>query len=181
MDRRKTHLRPVNAVFHRSLEQFPSVRSKARFGKNFISSTKSCLKTAIFSAAGCLVLLGSISAPSRAAATSSIILTWPTPSVVMLTGAQVAIYGNIVGSTTGVTPWVAIQNSATGQWAHADGTWGAQQWLLASIVDQAGDWRYLLTPTLSGAFNLSVALQDTSGTVISTANHLPGSGQHTDV
>jgi hypothetical protein len=102
-------------------------------------------------------------------ATQSITLAWPTPQVIMLPGIEVAVYGYVVGSTTGVTPQVAIQDSATGQWLHSDGSWGAQSWLTASIVDTAGTWRYMLTPNLSGNFLMQAELVNTSGTVLSTA------------
>ena len=101
--------------------------------------------------------------------TSSITLAWPSPSVVMLTGVEVGVYGQIQGSTTGVTPLLAIENSASGQWLHADGSWGAQAWLTASIVDTAGTWRYMLTPNATGNFLLDVELVNTSGAILSTA------------
>jgi hypothetical protein len=102
-------------------------------------------------------------------ASSSITLAWPTPQVIMMPGVPVAVYGQVIGSTSGVTPLVAIQDSSNSQWLHDDGTWGAQAWLMASIVDTSGTWRYMLTPDRSGSFLLQAELQNTSGTVLSTA------------
>ncbi len=112
----------------------------------------------------CAPATGSVVAQS----TPTINIAWPFPGIVLSPGLQVALYGVVTDPTAGLAPQVGIENASTGLWLQSDGTWGPQQWLPASIVDDAGDWRYLLTPNAGGNFNLTVQLLK-GGAVISTA------------
>jgi hypothetical protein len=99
----------------------------------------------------------------------TISIGWPSPNVVLLQGPQVGFWGNISGYTTRLTPEVSLQNAA-GQWAQGNGTWGSsQQWLPATLLDAAGDWRFLYAPNVGGVVTLIAQLQDASGNVLSTA------------
>jgi len=107
--------------------------------------------------------------PAAAQSSSTISISWPFPGIILNPGAQVAVYGVVSGPIDGASPQIAIQSASTGLWLQTDGaSWGAQAWIPASIVDNAGDWRYLLTPDLGGTFNLTVQLLS-AGSVVSTA------------
>jgi hypothetical protein len=128
-------------------------------------------RTSSFSLVLTLAVLASavIARPAAAQSASTINISWPFPGVVLNPGAQVAVWGVVSGPTAGLSPQIAIQSASSGLWLQTDGaSWGAQAWLPASIVDSAGQWRYLFTPDLGGAFNLTAQLLS-AGTVISTA------------
>lgn len=105
---------------------------------------------------------------------SSPSILWPTSDVTMLTGVQVGIYG-ISADSAPVS--VGVQDTATGNWYHTDGSWGAEARYSANIVDTAGTWRWMFTPTLAGHFVVSAdsgaELQTSSFTVVAQSDPVP--------
>jgi len=94
----------------------------------------------------------------------------------MLPGVQVGIWGTATGSTNAQVS-VYVQNSQTGLWLNADGTWSVQTWFSAPIVDAAGTWRWMYTPAGGGSFTVVAQVMDgaATGQASSTFSVLGGS------
>lgn len=61
---------------------------------------------------------------------------------------------------------VGLQNTTTGQWWHADGTWGAYQTQAAALGSPSSpttSWSFTWTPPADGSYAISVAARDAAG------------------
>lgn len=112
-----------------------------------VAGAVAVLVTALVAAAG---LAGAAyAAPSIVAVT----IDWPTPDVVMVTGAEVGIHGTAGDPSASVEVMVvpSSQVASIQGGGHAAHT---ATWTPAPIVDSAGHWRHMYTPTYAGAFTV---------------------------
>ena len=91
-------------------------------------------------------------------------LAWPTPDVVMMTGAEVGIYGTVT-DTDGVASLKLALRHESGSYWRPDGSFGERAWHDGSIVAADGHWRLMFEPAAPGAYDLLVAATDSNGNV----------------
>jgi len=130
---------------------------------NVIGATSSAAKTAAVAAR---TLVKTAATTAKLAATApGITLAWPTPQVTMQAGAAVGIYGTETGDSNS-TVSCSVENTQTGQWLQSgQSSYGASQyWFAASILDSAGDWRWIYTPNAPGAFEVVCQISDNGST-----------------
>ena len=89
------------------------------------------------------------------------ILIWPDDDVVMSTGIETGIYGELPGRGIGTAVEVRILHLDSGQYWRPEGTFGEEMTHKGVVVADDGHWRLLMTPPVSGAYRLEV-LETTS-------------------
>ncbi|MAR51854.1 MAG: hypothetical protein CMK50_01690, partial [Propionibacteriaceae bacterium] len=90
------------------------------------------------------------------------ILIWPDDDVVMQTGIETGIYGELPGRGIGTAVEVRILHLDSGQYWRPEGRFGEETTHKGVVVADDGHWRLLMTPAASGAYRIEV-LETTSG------------------
>ena len=84
------------------------------------------------------------------------ILIWPNDDVVMQTGIETGIYGELPGRGIGTAVEVRILHLNSGQYWRPEGTFGEEMTHKGVVVADDGHWRLLMTPPASGAYRIEV-------------------------
>jgi hypothetical protein len=84
----------------------------------------------------------------------------------VLSPGTVAITGSATDNVGVAGVDVGIQNKGTGQWLHADGTWGAYQAQAAGLGNPSSpttSWSFTWTPPADGSYATSAVARDAAG------------------
>ena len=95
-------------------------------------------------------------------------ITTPTPNQQLPLAPTIILAGNATDDWAVATVDVAIRNTATGLWLRLDGTWGAFQWLPASVTSPGATstgWTYPWAPPGTGSFAIQARATDAAGNV----------------
>ena len=90
-------------------------------------------------------------------------LAWPTPEIVMVTGIQNALHGNVAQVDAVDRLSATLQHLDSGQFWTPDGQFGASRPHPVNIVDSAGHWRLMFAAPAPGAWELTVTATDHAG------------------
>ncbi|WP_114993745.1 DUF1996 domain-containing protein [Synechococcus sp. UW179A] len=93
------------------------------------------------------------------------ILIWPDDDVVMQTGVETGIYGELPGREIGTAVEVRILHLDSGQYWRPEGRFGEETTHKGVVVADDGHWRLLMTPAASGAYRIEVMETSPEGSI----------------
>lgn len=103
-------------------------------------------------------------------------LTSPTANQAVPLASPIVFTGTATDNRGVATVEVAVKNNATNLWLRLDGTWGAFQWLPATLAIPGATstgWTYSWLPPGTGGFTVQVRATDGSGNVDPTKPNVP--------
>ena len=93
------------------------------------------------------------------------ILMWPNDDVVMSTGIETGIYGELPGREIGTAVEVRILHLDSGQYWRPEGRFGEEMTHTGVVVADDGHWRLMMVPPASGAYRLEVLETSSEGSL----------------
>ena len=93
------------------------------------------------------------------------ILMWPNDDVVMSTGIETGIYGELPGREIGTAVEVRILHLDSGQYWRPEGRFGEEMTHTGAVVADDGHWRLMMVPPASGAYRLEVLETSSEGSL----------------
>jgi hypothetical protein len=103
-------------------------------------------------------------------------LTSPTPNQAVPSAPAITFTGNATDDRGVAFVHVAVKNNATSQWKRLDGTWGAFQWLPATLANAnatSTGWTHPWAPPGTGGFTIQVRATDGAGNIDPSRPNVP--------
>ena len=87
------------------------------------------------------------------------ILMWPNDDVVMSTGIETGIYGELPGREIGTAVEVRILHLDSGQYWRPEGRFGEEMTHTGAVVADDGHWRLMMVPPAGGSRSCRAAAE----------------------